>query len=117
MSPDLISAVTDNWALFLIGRGLGGASWGMTAVEYGTVRDIMPRKWIPVTIGVIGTGFGVSSVIAPIITGALMDHYSWRSVFWFLVIYMVVVFPFVIFAVPESPQRLRQRMPARRPGD
>ncbi len=109
LAGSLISALTDNWALFLVGRALGGASWGMTAVEYGTIRDVMPRKWIPVTIGIIGTGFGISGVIAPIITGALMDHYSWRAVFWFLTIYMVVCFPVVILAVPESPQRLKQR--------
>jgi MFS family permease len=105
----LISALTGSWALFLVGRALGGASWGMTAVEYGTVRDIMPRRWIPVTIGIIGTGFGVSGVIAPLICGALTDHFSWRSVFWFLTIYMVATFPVVMLAVPESPLRLKQR--------
>ncbi|MGH3246638.1 MAG: MFS transporter [Trebonia sp.] len=105
----VICALTSNWALFLVGRGLGGVSFGMTAVEYGVVRDAMPRRWIPVTIGIIGTGFGVSGILGPLICGWLTDNYSWRSVFWFLIIYMIVTFPIVILAVPESPLRIKQR--------
>ena len=105
----LLCVLTSSWPLFLIGRALGGASWAMTAVEYGIVRDLMPRKWIPISVGVIGTGFGIGGVLTPIIVGALTDHYSWRSVFWFLVIYVVVTTPIVMFGVPESPFRVKQR--------
>jgi MFS family permease len=105
----LMCVLTSSWPLFLIGRALGGASWAMTAVEYGLVRDLMPRRWIPVAVGVIGTGFGIGGVLTPIIVGALTDHYSWRSVFWFLVIYVVVTTPILMVCVPESPLRVRQR--------
>jgi MFS family permease len=60
-------------------------------------------------VGVLGTGFGVGGVITPLVTGALTDHYSWRSVFWFLVIYVAVTTPLLIFAVPESPFRVKQK--------
>jgi MFS family permease len=105
----LLCAFTSSWPLFLVGRALGGASWAMTAVEYGLVRDLMPRKWIPVSVGVIGTGFGIGAVITPIVCGALTDHYSWRSVFVFLIIYVVATTPIVMFFVPESPYRVKQR--------
>jgi MFS family permease len=105
----LLCVLTHNWALFLVGRALGGASWAMTAVEYGIVRDLMPRKWIPISVGVIGTGFGIGGVVTPIIVGALTAHYSWRSVFWFLIIYVVATTPVVMFAIPESPFRVKQR--------
>ncbi|MCX4092396.1 MFS transporter [Nocardia sp. alder85J] len=106
----LLCALTHSWALFLIGRVLGGASWAMTAVEYGLVRDLMPRKWIPVAVGVIGTGFGIGGVLTPIICGALTDHYTWRSVFWFLIIYVAATTPLVMIAVPESPFRVKQKL-------
>jgi MFS family permease len=105
----ILCAFTSSWPLFLLGRALGGASWAMTAVEYGLVRDLLPRKWIPIAVGVIGTGFGIGGVLTPIICGALTDHYSWRSVFVFLIIYVVVTTPLVIAFVPESPLRVRQR--------
>jgi MFS family permease len=106
----LICALTDSWALFLVGRGIAAVSWGMTAIEYGVVRDLIPRKWIPVTVGILGTGFGIGGVFGPVICGVLTDHYSWRSVFWFLIIYMLVTIPIVMVAVPESPLRVKQRL-------
>lgn len=106
----LLCVLTHSWALFLVGRALGGASWALTAVEYGLVRDLLPRKWIPVAIGVVGTGFGVGAVLTPIICGALTDHYSWRAVFWFLIIYVAVTTPLVMIFVPETPLRVKQRL-------
>jgi MFS family permease len=105
----LLCVLTSSWPLFLVGRALGGASWAMTAVEYGIVRDLMPRKWIPISVGVLGTGFGVGGVVTPIVVGALTNHYSWRSVFWFLVIYVIVTTPLIMFCVPESPFRVKQK--------
>jgi len=109
LAGTVVCALTGNWAVFLLGRGLQALSLGMPAVTYGVVRDVMPRRWIPICVGFIGTGFGVASIIAPLVGGGLTDHYSWRSIFWFLVIYMAVTIPLVVLIVPNSPFRVRQR--------
>jgi MFS family permease len=109
LAGTVVCALTDSWAVFLLGRGLQALSLGMPAVTYGVVRDLMPRRWIPICIGFIGTGFGVAAIIAPLVGGGLTDHYSWRAVFWFLVIYMIVTIPLVVAIVPDSPFRVRQR--------
>ena len=106
----LICALTSNWAVFLVGRALMATSFCMSAVAYGVVRDLIPRRLIPVVMGVIATGFGASSIVAPVIGGLLTDHYSWRSIFWFLLIYVVVTAPLLAIVVPESPYRVRQRL-------
>jgi MFS family permease len=106
----VLCAVTTSWALFLVGRGLGAASYGMAAIVYGLIRDLMPRKWIPVAIAMAGTGFGASALLAPIASGLLTEHYGYHSIFWFLVVYMAVVTPLLVFAVPESPFRARGRI-------
>jgi MFS family permease len=106
----VLCATTTSWPLFLTGRGLQAMALGMSALCYSLVRDIMPRSWIPISIGFIGTGLGVSAVAGPMIAGALTDHYSWRSIFWFLAIYMVVVIPAFVAIVPDSPLRIRQRL-------
>ena len=106
----LICAVTSNWAVFLVGRGLMATSFCMSAVAYGIVRDLIPRRLIPIVMGVIATGFGASSIVAPVIGGLLTDHYSWRSVFWFLLIYVAVTTPILAIVVPESPYRVKQRL-------
>ncbi|MEV6164891.1 MFS transporter [Streptomyces sp. NPDC052052] len=105
----VVCALTTDWSVFLVARGLGAVSWGMSAVEYGIVRDLMPRRWIPISVGVLGTGFGLSSVIGPLAVGALEDHFGWRSIFWFLAGYTLVALPFTALAVPESTIRVRQR--------
>jgi MFS family permease len=106
----LLCAVTSNWALFLVGRALMATSFCMSAIAYGVVRDLIPRKLIPVVMGVIATGFGASAIVAPLVGGALTNHYSWRSIFWFLLIYIAVTTPLVAFVIPESPYRVRQRL-------
>lgn len=105
----LICALTSNWGVFLVGRGLQALSLGVPAIVYGVLRDLMPRRWIPVSVAVAGTGFGVSALLAPLIGGALADNYSWRSIFWFLLIYTGITIPLLFLIVPESPFRVRQR--------
>jgi MFS family permease len=105
----VICAVTSSWPLFLVGRGLEAVSFCMPAVGYGVVRDLIPRRLIPVAMGMVATGLGASAVLAPLIGGLLTDHYSYRSVFWFLLIYTVVTTVGLWLFVPESPYRVKQR--------
>jgi predicted MFS family arabinose efflux permease len=60
-----LCALTSNWALFLVGRGQMATSFCMSAVAYGVVRDLFPRRLIPIMMGVIATGFGASAIVAP----------------------------------------------------
>jgi MFS family permease len=106
----VICALTSSWTLFLIGRGLSAFSVASQIIAYGLIRDLLPRKYVPLGIGAVGAGLGFSGAIAPLIGGALMDHYSWRSMFWFLAIFTVVLTPIVAFVVPETKLRVRQRV-------
>jgi MFS family permease len=105
----LVCALTSDWALFLVGRGVTGVCFGIAVVNLALIRDLFPRRWIPIAAGVVGTGFAVSAILGPLVTGVLTDHYSWRSAYWFLLIYTLVLVPLVVVFVPESPLRTRQR--------
>lgn len=106
----LICATTSVWPLFLVGRGLEGIAIAMSALCYSLIRDIMPRSWVPITIGFMGTGIGISGVAAPLIGGWLTDTWDWRAIFWFMVVYMAVAIALFIPLVPESGVRKRQRL-------
>ncbi|MCF2526104.1 MFS transporter [Yinghuangia soli] len=110
LAGTVLCATTSNWPLFLVGRGLQAVAFGMTAIVYGLIRDLMPRKFIPVAIGISATGLGLSAALAPILAGVLTDHYSWRSLFWFLAIFMIVAIPLLIAFVPESKLRVKQKL-------
>ncbi|WP_040806302.1 MFS transporter [Nocardia concava] len=106
----LLCAVTSTWALFLIGRALQATAIATTVVSYGLIRDLMPRRMVPIGLGIASTGLGVSALAGPLIGGYITDHTSWRGLFWFLFIFGVVMIPLLIVIVPESKLRTPQRL-------
>lgn len=106
----VICALTNNWTLFLIGRGLSALSLPTQLLAYGLVRDLLPRKYVPLGLGITATGVGFSSVLAPLIGGLLVDNFSWHAMFWFLAIFTLVMTPILWFVVPESKLRVKERI-------
>ncbi|MGW0664130.1 MFS transporter [Streptodolium elevatio] len=110
LAGSVLCAVTDSWALFLLGRALQATAFAMTAIAVGLIRDLLPRRHIPIAVGALAAGFGFSGILSPFVGGALTDHYSWRSLFWFLVVYGAVIIPLMWLVVPESSVRVRERL-------
>jgi MFS family permease len=110
LAGTILCATTGSWTVFLIGRGLQASCFALTAIAVGLVRDLVPRRYVPVALGALATGFGLSGVAAPLVGGALMESYSWRSLFWFLAAYMAVLIVLMVLVVPESPVRARERL-------
>ncbi|MCX4098360.1 MFS transporter [Nocardia sp. alder85J] len=106
----LLDAVTSDWWLFLLGRGLQAFTVVMMIISYGLVRDLLPRKHIPLALGVVAGGVGFSSLIGPVVAGLLVDNFEWRAMFWFLAAYAVVSMIVFALVVPESKLRVRQRI-------
>lgn len=106
----VLCILTSSYAVFLIGRALEGAGLVVTVIAYGLIRDLLPPRWVPIGIGGLGTGYGVSAIAGPIIGGALIDSFGIDSVFWFMLIYIIVTAGAVQVLVPESPVRLKQKL-------
>ncbi|MFE9327485.1 MFS transporter [Nocardia sp. NPDC052278] len=104
----LISATTSSWPIFLVGRCLQSFAIATVVVAYGLIRDLMPRKYVTIGLGVTSTGFGFSAAVAPLLAGWLVDNYSWRAMFWFLFAFTMVLLPLVLVLVPESKLRVRE---------
>jgi len=106
----LLDALTTSWPLFLVGRGLQAFAYPAIVISYGLLRDLVPRKWVPMAIAGTAGGTGVVAVLGPVIGGLLTDHYSWRSLFWFMIVYIVLTVPFFVLVVPESKLRVKQKL-------
>ena len=106
----LIDALTHDWALFLISRGLQGLSVATVVAAVGLLRDLMPRKLVPVAMGLMVAGGTLAASLAAVTGGFLVDRYDWPAVFWFLAIFGVISTPLVWLLVPESKLRVRQRI-------
>ncbi|MFE3545300.1 MFS transporter [Nocardia sp. NPDC059177] len=106
----VLDATTSNWGIFLLGRCLQATAIATAVIAYGLIRDLMPRKYVPLGLGITATGLGVSAIAGPLLGGFLVDNYSWRAIFWSLAIFTVVMLPLVYFVVPESKLRVKQRI-------
>lgn len=106
----LICALAPSFVIFLVGRVVQSIGLGATVISYGLIRDLLPPRWVPIGIGGLGMGFGVSALVGPLVGGWLIDSYGFRSVFWLLLAYAAVMLVLVMTVVPESAVRIRHRL-------
>lgn len=110
VAGSLLSAVSGSFALMLAGRVLQGPLVGIVSISYSLVRDIVPRDRVPVVLGAVVTGIGMGGLVGPFMAGWLIDGFGFRSIFWFLAGYVVVLTLLYLLVVPESPVRVRTPM-------
>ena len=106
---NVLCAVSSSIGMLIVMRILsGGASGSVQAVGAGTIADI----WEPFERGkamsIFYLGPLCGPLIAPIVGGALAEHWNWRATMWFLVIYGGVTVALVLLGLPET---LVQRKP------
>ncbi|KAJ6155303.1 hypothetical protein N7470_005869 [Penicillium chermesinum] len=68
---------------FIIGRAIAGI--GSAGIFNGTtviITKVMPLHKRPIFVGLMGSTFGISSVVAPLMGGAFTDRVTWRWCFY-----------------------------------
>lgn len=110
IAGSVISAAAPSFGVLVAGRAMQGVGIVTVVVVYGLVRDLLPKRMVPVVLGFVGTGMGSSMVIGPIMGGYLIDAFGFRGVFWFQFVYLLVVGVLVMLLVPETPVRHRVRL-------
>ena len=78
-----ICGAAPNSKAFIAGRAIAG--WGSAGVFSGgmiIIQYVLPLRKRPLVMGLMGGIFGISSVIGPLLGGALTDNVSWRWCFY-----------------------------------
>ncbi|KAL1866648.1 hypothetical protein Plec18167_008980 [Paecilomyces lecythidis] len=100
---NVLSAVSTSIAMLIVFRMLsGGASASVQAVGAGTIADLWEPRERGRAMGIFYLGPLCGPLFAPIVGGALAQHWGWRSTQWFSVIYGGVALLFIFVALPET---------------
>jgi MFS family permease len=105
----VVCAAAPDVAVLIVGRCVQGVGGGLVAVSLAIVRTWLPPARASVAVGVLSAGFGIGSGLALAISGAIVDHLSWRLLFAVVSGMVVVTLALVSRYVPRSPTTLGAR--------
>ncbi|EGG03952.1 uncharacterized protein MELLADRAFT_72481 [Melampsora larici-populina 98AG31] len=100
----LICAVSPNLISLIIGRavsGLGAA--GILISCLSIIADITELQDRPKLLGSFGAVFATSSVVGPLLGGALTDRLSWRWCFWINLPCGAITVLSIFLLIPNTP--------------
>ena len=105
----VLCALAPSMTWLLVGRALQGVfAGGGMIVGRTVVRDVFSGHPAQRAMSQMSMIFGVAPALAPIVGGWLLGWSSWRSIFWFLAIFAVVVLAAVMLLLPETHPTTRR---------
>lgn len=103
----IICAQASSLTAIIVGRILQGIGLG-TAISLGRTiaRDLFEGKQLAKVAASLSLIMGFAPVIAPLLGSYLQATLGWRSIFYFLLIYLTLISIWLYFILPETvPQR------------
>lgn len=111
VAGSVIAAVAGSFAIFLVGRALQGAVFAVAYLCYSLVRDLLPRRIVPLAVSITVTGTGIVVILQPLLSGWLIDSYGYVGVGWFLAATAAVFTVAALLVAGESQVRIRRSRP------
>ncbi|MFJ3666771.1 MFS transporter [Streptomyces sp. NPDC090106] len=101
---DIVTVLAPSYPVMVLGRVIGGLYGPVAVLVLAAVRDLFPARKVSTAMGVVAGSVGVLSLLAPLLSGWLLDAFGWRGALWFLVASTVLAMA-ALCAVPETPRR------------
>ncbi|NUR42356.1 MAG: MFS transporter [Streptomyces sp.] len=101
---DIVTVLAPTYPVMVLGRAIGGLYGPVAVLVLAAVRDLFPPRKVAMALGTVAGSVGVLSMLAPLLSGRLLDAFGWRGALWFLVASTVVAI-LALLAVPETPRR------------
>lgn len=100
-----LAAVSNSVALIVGGRVLQGAGGGIFPLCFGIIRDEFPEARRPSAIGLMSAIAGIGGGVGLLVGGLLVDHASYRWIFWSGTAMAMAAAISAQLLLPESPTR------------
>jgi MFS family permease len=101
----LITAVTDNIALLILGRSIQGVSAAAIPLGISLLATLMPRERVGSSIALISAMLGVGGSLGLPLAGFVAEHADFHALFWITAAAGLVAFVGILTIVPESAGR------------
>ncbi|MFT9039909.1 MFS transporter [Schleiferilactobacillus harbinensis] len=111
----LLAALTPNFVLLLVGRIIQSMGTGiLLSLTQVVILTIFPPAQQGGVMGIYGLAASAAPIIAPTITGLLIDYMSWRVIFWtgFAVAAADVVLALIVVKNVLPTEKLRFDLPS-----
>jgi EmrB/QacA subfamily drug resistance transporter len=99
----VVAGLSHSLEVLVAGRVIQGAGGAIFPLAFGIIRDEFPPEKVGTGIGLISATFGVGGGGGLVLAGVIVDHLSYRWIFWLALVLIVAAVVATHFFVPESP--------------
>lgn len=79
----LLAAVSRDFAFVLTGRFVQGVGAGLLMPLFQTtILRVFPKEKMGTAMGMVGLVMGLAPALGPVLSGLVVEHYSWRILFY-----------------------------------
>ncbi|MFG2947599.1 MFS transporter [Streptomyces adustus] len=101
----LVSALTSDLIVMIVGRTLQGFAMGAIPLGIGLMRDMLPREKLGSAMALMSSSIGVGGGLALPAAALVAQHANWHTLFYGAAGLGVVAIALALLVVPESPAR------------
>ncbi|MGW2825596.1 MFS transporter [Streptomyces sp. NPDC001443] len=101
----LVSALTSDLIVMIVGRTLQGFAMGAIPLGIGLMRDMLPREKLGSAMALMSSSIGVGGGLALPAAALVAQHANWHVLFYGAAGLGVVAIALALLVVPESPAR------------
>ena len=106
----IVAAVSWNIWILIGARAIQGAGGAIFPLSFGIIRDEFPREKLGVAIGLVSAVFGIGGGFGIVLSGVIVDNFSWRWLFIVGAVAIAIAMVLVHRFVPESPIKTPSRV-------
>ncbi|MGW4300975.1 MFS transporter [Streptomyces sp. NPDC004646] len=101
----LVSALTSQLLVMIVGRTLQGFAMGAIPLGIGLMRDMLPREKLGSAMALMSSSIGVGGGLALPAAALVAQHTDWHALFYGAAGLGVLAIVLTLLVVPESPAR------------
>jgi MFS family permease len=106
----LVTALTSNVTLLIVGRVIQGVSMAAVALGISLLSSLLPRERAGGAIALVSAMLGVGGALGLPLAGLIAEHSDFHALFWITAVAGLVAFLGVLAFVPETTSRSGGRL-------